>query len=423
MSLLRMAWRYVWNRPAVSALAISGIALGAALIAFVLTLERETGQAFRREATLFDLVAGAKGSPLQLTLSAVYHLDAPTGNIPFRRYEALREDPRVRFAAPIGLGDNFGGFRIVGTVPGFFELERHRSGESAPVFSLREGRMFESGFEAVIGSQAAIQTGLTVGSRFAGVHGLSAVSGSETHGEFPYTVTGILNPSGTSNDRAIFVPLESVWRIHEKEAAAHGRSPQGGLEGESGAAEPRGDEREVTAVLVQLRAPGMRWFMAEEIRKNTESMAAIPANEMLRLQERILGPARMAMLAAAMFVCLTAALAIAATLAQAAELRKREIALARMLGARRIELFGLVLFEGVILVASGLLAGWILGHGAVWAASPWIERSAGLSINPFGVSAWEFYLLGACGVMGLAAGAVPAMLVYRRTPLRELRMG
>ena len=122
MSFVGMAWRYLRFRWLVSLLTVIGIGLGVALVCAVLALRHESERALSRDAGLYDLVAGGKGSPLQLVLSSVYHLDSPTGNLPYSDFERLRRDSRVLWVAPVGLGDNFSGYRIVGTESQFFDL-------------------------------------------------------------------------------------------------------------------------------------------------------------------------------------------------------------------------------------------------------------------------------------------------------------
>ena len=284
MSLWHMAWRYLWARTLVTLLTLTGIALGTSLICSVLTLRRESESGFLRESGQFDLVAGAKGSPLQLVLSSIYQLDVPTGNIPYSRYEALRDDKRIASAIPLGLGDNFHGYRIVGTEDKIFSLT-DRKDSKKPLYQLASGRYFQSDFEAVIGAQVARQSGLKAGDTFVGTHGLVVTAGSSEHTDFPYKVVGILSDSGGSTDRAIYVSLASVWRIHEKEAEVHQKIA--GVEPAGASSHP---DLEVTAVLIRLKSVGLRLWMGQEIQKRTESMAAIPVNEMLRLYQQVLGP-------------------------------------------------------------------------------------------------------------------------------------
>ena len=412
MTLAHLAWRYVCARPIVTSVSILGLALGSALISVVLTLHRETEDTFKREAALFDLIVGAKGSPLQLTLSALYHLDVPTGNIPYERYEALRDNPRVAFAVPIGLGDNYEGFRIVGTEQHFFDLVDRES--EKPLFGLAEGDYFKDPFDVVLGSTVARETGLKVGEVFSGTHGLVSVPGSEVHTDFPYRVTGILNPTGTSQDRAIFGTLQSVWDIHDKEAAMHDRI--------KGIAPDKNAPRETTAVLVQLKARGLRLWVADEIRNETEAMPAIPINEILRLYQQVLAPIQRLLLGVAGIVVVVAGLAVLATLYQAVERRRRDLAVTRCLGAHRREVLGLVLWEAGLLGAAGVLLGWLLGHGALALVSGMVRVRSGLQIDPWTTSATEWQTLGLVFVTALLAGLIPALLSYRRSPLNDLAL-
>ena len=174
MTLWGIAWGYLWNRKFTTFLTILSVALAVALISSVLTLREETRKRFEEEGQAFDLVVGAKGSPLQLVLSSVYFMDNPTGNIPWTVYEQIKNDKEyVQSAYPIALGDNFQGFRIVGTDASLFE---HKwispiSGEERHPFKLKEGKIFEKPFEAVLGALVARETGLNIGDTFISSHG------------------------------------------------------------------------------------------------------------------------------------------------------------------------------------------------------------------------------------------------------------
>ena len=301
------------------------MAVGVALVCAVLALRHESERALSRDAGLYDLVAGGKGSPLQLVLSSVYHIDSPTGNLPYADFELFQRDPRILWSAPVGLGDNYAGYRIVGTETQFFDLP-DRQGK--PFFQFAQGRRFEERFEVVLGSQVAQSTRLEIGDTFFGTHGLVEVPGAEVHRDFPYRVCGILAPTGTAQDRAIFGTLASVWEIHETEDRLHS-AIQGSalLEGRQ--------ERETTAILIRLKTPGLRLWMADEIRKGTDGIATVPINEILRFQRGIIGPAQKALLAVASAVVGVACLTVLITLHQAAERRRRDIAILRSLGANR----------------------------------------------------------------------------------------
>lgn len=412
MSLFHMAWRYINSRLLVTLLTLVGIALGAALVSGVLVLKRESENAFSREAALFDLVAGGKGGSLQLVLSCVYHLDIPAGNIPYTDYERLRRDTRVSWAAPIGLGDNYMGYRIVGTEAHFFDLVDR---DKQLFFTFAEGRRFKDRYEVVLGSEVAKTTGLKIGDRFAGTHGLVRVAGSEVHDEFPYTVCGILEPTETTQDRAILGTLASVWEIHETEDRLHSAI--------IGAATLRQKKpRETTAVLLRLKTPGLRLRMADEIRNRTGGIAAIPLNEVMRLYQGIVAPLQKALLAVAAAVVIVSCLTVLATLLQSGERRRRDLAILRSLGARPKEVATLMFLEGFLLCVMGLVLGWLIGHGALTLMAGWLRENSGLVISTWRVDSAELSAFGLMALCCLAASIIPALTAYRRPPLNDLSL-
>lgn len=412
MSLVRMAWRYLWSRPLVTILTLTGISLGVALISSVLTLHRETERTFQREAALFDLVVGAKGSPLQLVLSSVYHLDTPTGNVPYALYEKLKADRRVETAIPIGLGDNYQGYRIVGTESVLWKLTTGTEG--GPFFNLKDGRFFEKDFEVVLGAQVATTTNLKVGDSFVGTHGLVSMPGSEEHKEFPYHVVGILQPTGTAQDRAIFGTLGSIWRIHDRENQIHEE-----IRGQTATDKPA-PPRETTAILVRLKSRGQRMWIQSEIGKTTEGMAAIPVMEILKLYQNVLEPMQRTLLAVAAAVVIVACLTVLTTLYQSAERRRRDVAIIRCLGGRRSEVGLLMLLEATLLTLCGILGGWLLSHVILTAGAEIIRLKSGLLIHAWSVDEWELEALGLVALCGVLAGLVPAVSCYRRTPAHDL---
>lgn len=407
-----MACRYLRFRWIVTTLTVAGIALGAALVCGVLALRYESDRALSRDAGLYDLVVGGKGSPLQLVLASVYHLDDPPGNLPYADYERLRRDPRVLWAAPIGLGDNYAGHRIVGTESHFFELP-DRQGD--PFFRIARGRVFEDRFEVVLGSQVASATGLSVGDRFFGTHGLVEVPGGEVHRDFPYRVSGVLAATGTAQDRAIFATLESVWEIHESEERLHSAIQGNALLSQE-------SDREATAILVRLETPGLRLWMTDEISEQSGGIAAIPINEILRFQRGVIGPVQRSLLAIAAAVVAVACLTVLISLHQAGERRRRDIAIIRSLGAVRGEVAALVFIEGIILTGTGVIVGLLLGHGGLALASGTIRDATGLVLEPWRVPSAEFFALGGMLACGALATLFPAIACYRRTPIVDLHL-
>lgn len=412
MNFFFMAWQYLKFRWLVSLLTIFGISTGVALVCAVLALRHESERALSRDAGLYDLVAGGKGSPLQLVLSSVYHLDSPTGNIPYKEYERIRSDPRVEWAAPVGLGDNYLGYRIIGTEKHFFDLPDR---EGNLFFELAEGDVFQDRFDVVLGSQVAQASGLEIGDSFFGTHGLIEVAGAEVHRDFPYRVSGILAPSGTAQDRAIFGTLKSVWEIHETEDLLHSA-----IQGSAIMADHK--TRETTAILVRLETPGLRLWMADEIREGTDGIAAIPINEIMRFQQGILGPVQKILLAIAGVVVAVSCLTVLITLHQAAERRRRDIAILRSLGAYRREVATLVFSEGLLLTGGGILLGLLIGHGGMAIAVDYFREATGLILNPWRIPSNELYALLIMALSGALASTFPAISSYRRTPIDDLQL-
>ena len=412
MNFFFMAWQYLKFRWLVSLLTIFGISTGVALVCAVLALRHESEKALSRDAGLYDLVAGGKGSPLQLVLSSVYHLDSPTGNIPYKEYERIRSDPRVEWAAPVGLGDNYLGYRIIGTEKHFFDLPDR---EGNLFFELAEGDVFQDRFDVVLGSQVAQASGLEIGDSFFGTHGLIEVAGAEVHRDFPYRVSGILAPSGTAQDRAIFGTLKSVWEIHETEDLLHSA-----IQGSAIMADHK--TRETTAILVRLETPGLRLWMADEIREGTDGIAAIPINEIMRFQQGILGPVQKILLAIAGVVVAVSCLTVLITLHQAAERRRRDIAILRSLGAYRREVATLVFSEGLLLTGGGILLGLLIGHGGMAIAVDYFREATGLILNPWRIPSDELYALLIMALSGALASTFPAISSYRRTPIDDLQL-
>lgn len=407
-----MAWRYLQFRWLVTLLTLIGIAVGVALVCAVLALRHESERALSRDAGLYDLVAGGKGSPLQLVLSSVYHLDSPKGNLPYSDFKRFQRDPRVLWSAPVGLGDNYSGYRIVGTETQFFDLPNR---EGYPFFEFAQGRVFEDRFEVVLGSQVASSTGLELGDAFFGTHGLVEVPGAEVHRDFPYRVSGILAPTGTAQDRAIFGTLASVWEIHETEDRLHSAIQGSALLQDH-------QERETTAILMRLKTPGLRLWMADEIRNGTDGIAAVPINEILRFQRGIIGPVQKALLVVAVAVVGVACLTILITLHQAAERRRRDIAILRSLGANRSEVAALVFSEGLLLTGIGILMGLFLGHGGLALGVGPFRETTGLLLHPWRMPDIELMAIGAMGLCGAVASLFPAISCYRRTPIDDLHL-
>ena len=439
MSLWHIAWSYLWNRKLTTFMTIISVALAVGLITAVLTLREETRKRFEEEGQEFDMVVGAKGNPLQLVLSAVYYLDAPTGNIHLSDLEYIKRDERVRSAFPINLGDSYRGqYRIVGTSREFMDVEFVRT-ERQP-FALAKGRYFETAMEAVVGASVAENEGLEIGKTFVGTHGFVDSPYAHVHENQPYTVVGIMERSGTPNDRAIFCSLDSVWKVHQHDAVddmyvdpdaedgdqggehaegEHDESHEGEHDHEH-AHEHNPDDPMVTAVLVMLHSPAMRFQFKTKINNNLNAMAAVPIQEIQKLYDQLLGTAKAVLLAIGYLVVVISSLSILIGLYLSILQRKRDLAIMRALGASSGEIFGSVIIEAFWVTVLGLAAGWALGCLVCWGLSSYLVTKIGFTASAVTLTADMVTAYSAVILMGMVAGVLPAWQAYRTDVARDL---
>ena len=388
MNAATLTWRALRHQPLASSLNLLLLAIGIAMMTFILGVSSQLEEHAERDAQGIDLVVGAKGSPLQLILSSVYHADIATGNIPATTLAALAAQPLVQSAIPLALGDNFHGFRIVGSTTALIDHYGAR---------LALGKLFTQPMQAVFGARAARETGATLGASFAGSHGLAA--GGEVHEHAPYTVTGILAPTGTVLDRLILTPVASVWQVHATDPDEQPAGP---------AAAP---ERELTAVLVQYSSPLAALSLPRWVNGQPRLQAAQPAFEAARLFN-LLGVGIAVLRAIAAGVLLVAALSLFVALYGALEERKLDLAILRTLGASPAKLLRLLLAQGLLLSLAGAVLGWLLGHAAVGLLGL-LESMQDLHLQAWRIAPDEAWLPVIAVAVGLLAAAIPAARAYR----------
>ncbi|MBF0463313.1 MAG: ABC transporter permease [Magnetococcales bacterium] len=392
MNLMLLATRDVRANPGQAFLAAALSALAVAMLVVLLAFTGQMTDRLQRDARDIDLVVGAKGSPLQLILAGVYHLDVPPGNIPLQEVEVLAHDPLVRRLIPIALGDSFRGFRIVGAPTAYGELYQA---------TLATGHWYADPLEAVLGAEVAARTGLTVEKTFAGSHGLTA--GGHVHADMAYTVTGVLQPTGTVLDRLILTPVESVWWVH----ADH----TGG--------EETFDHPEVTLALIQYRSPLAAVSLPRRINAQTALMAASPPLEIARLTQ-LMGVGQEVLQGFAWLLFVAAGGALLAGLLANLRHRRYELAIFRLLGASRGQLWAGVMIEAWLLATLGAVAGLLLGHGWVYGLGWWLAMQQQPVLDGTRFMAWEGWLVVlAWGIAWLAA-AWPAWRASRLDVARVL---
>lgn len=432
MNMLRLSWANLKADRLSTALSIMLLAIGVGMVSFIMVAGGQMQDRFNRDIRGIDMVVGAKGSPLQLILSAVYQMDNPTGNIPLSEVKKLQRNPLILHSIPLAFGDNYQGNRIVGTEELYIE---HYGG----IFS--QGKIWQKDFEAVVGSTVAERTGLKIGDHFHGSHGL--VEEGHVHDETAYHVTGILKPTGTVIDRLILTNISSVWSIHddhahhdhdddehaEEEEHTHGPDCDHGHEEQShdhqghdhvDHAHDEDEDREITALLVKFKSPMGMMQLPRHVNANTSMQAALPAIEINRLYQ-LLGVGFTTLQIIGLLIMVIAAISVFISLLNSLKDRKYELALMRSLGASPAKLFGMVVLEGVLLCVIGYAAGVAIGRIGLLLMSRLSEQQMQFQLSGGWFSIEELWLLPVTLLIGLIAAVIPAMQAYRTDISEVLR--
>jgi putative ABC transport system permease protein len=405
MRTLLFAWRYLWSRPLGAALNVLLLSLGLASITFLLLVGAQLSKAFDRDLAGIDVVVGAKGSPMQLILSGVMHIDVPPSNVPLKAVQALAKHPLVDSIIPISLGDNFAGYRIVGTSHAYMDHY------GATLAQNPLNRVWDAPMQVVLGATVARKLGqslgLSLGQSFVGSHGLGA--GGHTHGDNPYTVVGILAPSGSVLDRLILTDTASVWKVHEDYTAVDDDDRK-----------VMEEDREITMALVKYKTPMAAMSFPRYVNTSTEMQAAAPALEISRLLH-MLGLGTDVLRAFAGVLLLTAGLSVFIALWSAVRERRADLALLRMLGAPPRKVAALLLSEALWLGLVASVLGLLLGQGFT-AALAWLlqlDNSLLMGGVVWPVDLWVVPCL-ALGV-SLVSALLPAIGAYRVSVLELLQ--
>jgi len=491
MSLWKIAWRGLQQRSLSSSLTCLTMALGVALVVSVLLVHAVVNDSFNRNASLgYHLVVGGKnGSKLDLVLTTVYHLGRADEPVPYSYYKEFitTEDAdgnvqQGKFAAyaelavPMCVGDSYEGFRVVATTPGMFEFNFSDEG-----YQYSKGECFESKnyFDAVIGSAVARATDLNVGDTFKPTHGMASEDG-HVHEDL-FKVVGILKPSGTPNDRVLFINIEGFYLLEN-----HAKSEEPTTEGESTEHSASGDshfrtvsyfqtdshddadhqhdpdhahdeteaaahdehdhaehdhsshaqhdhsahahtplpesQREVSAILV-LCPFGYSGDLNQKINEGQIAQSAYPVRQVQLMLSTFIDPLRWVLLSLTILTVIVAGVGVMVSIYNSMIGRRHEIAVMRALGAGRRTVMTIVMLESVMLSVGGGVIGVVLGHAIVGAASPYLISYTGVSINFFQFDVWELVLIPALVLLASIVGYLPALSAYRTDVSRALTAG
>ena len=433
MNIIKLAWKNLTARPLSMLLTLVLFALGVGLTSLLFLVNKQLTEKFEKNLAGVDVVVGAKGSPLQLILCNMYHVDVPTGNIALKAAKPFLNPrhPLIKQAIPLSLGDSYKGYRIVGTLKDFVSLYK---GE------ISEGTLWNNTMEVAIGATVASKTGLKIGDTFASNHGLNE-EGDE-HDQTQFKVSGIFRPSNTVLDQLIVTNTQSIWQVHEhgeEEKKEHtdkeddhshtehqeSETPQELLPTDDRTVLMSADStKQITSLLLQFKNnKGIQALnFQRNLNENTDMQAATPALELNRLFE-MMGVGENALKALALLIVVVSGLSIFIALYNSLKDRKYELALMRVMGAGRSKLFLLIILEGLLLSFIGFVAGIALSHGAMSLLARYMSESYRYSFTGWVWMKEEGFLgLGALAI-GLLSAIIPAITAYRTAISRTLSRG
>ena len=413
MNIFKLSIKNIFNRPLSSVLSVILLSLGVSMISLLILINTVLKEQMDNNLKGIDMVVGAKGSPLQLILSSVYHVDSPTGNIPLNEAKAIEKNKMVGNSVPLLYGDNFKGYRIVGTNSNFFELYN---------LKIKAGDYFNDYFEAVIGSKVAEKLNLNLGDEFVSSHGLRETG--ETHDDTSFSVTGILEFSNSVVDNLILTSPNSIWEIH----ADHNHSEQIDHDDEHDHDEHDHDEhdhdehdhdehdhdneREITAMLIKFKSPMNIIQFPRYINEQTNLQSAVPSYEISRLF-KLFGFGIETISLLAYLIIIVSGISIFITLFNSMKERKYDLALIRTLGGTRIQLTMMLIFESLFLTIVGFLMGIFLSRIGLLFISNFIEASFNFSLNNIFIINEEWWLFLISVIIGLVSCLIPSIQVYK----------
>ena len=379
MRLFYIARKNLLAKPLQTALSTILLAFGVGMVSLMILSENQIKDQFERNIKDIDLVLGAKGSPLQLILANVYHIDAPTGNIDLEAAMEVTKHSYVESGIPLAYGDNYMGYRIVGTDHSY---PQHYSAE------ILEGKMWSEIYEVTVGAVAAEKLELSIGDTFYSAHGLT--DGTDVHDNVEFKVVGILKRTSSVIDQLILTNIESVWGVHGDHA----------------------DEvSEITAVLLKKRNP-MAVLTLPNLLKDTNMQVALPAIEINRLNNQF-GIGTKAISAIALLIMALSFASIFISVFENMQTRKYELALMRTMGGTPATLFKLIILEGALLSISGVLLGLFISRVGLFTLAIFVADQFKYDISEMSLLPAEIALICCATFVGLLASIIPAIKTLR----------
>ncbi len=411
MAILPLALRSLWARKITAILTVISIAAAVLLFVAVENLRQGARASFERTISDTDVIVGARSSPINLILYSVFQIGDPTNNVTWETYEEIKARGDVAWIVPISLGDSHRGFRVVGTTPDYFK--HYKYGESQSL-SFQSGESFDDLFDVVLGAQVARELNYALNSKLTLAHGLGGTS-FVNHDDLPFTVTGVLKPTGTPVDRSVFVSLGAIEAIHM--GWQNGMpTPLSRLSTPDKLREQTLTPESVTAMLVGATSRVRSLSLQRDLNtyKAEPLQAVIPGVALSQLWN-VVSVVERALALVSAFVIAVGLIGILTSILTSLNERRREMAILRAMGARGRHIVGLLVSEAALLAFIGSLLGLTLLYGLMWLCGPFLEASYNISAlrmwpGPFDGGVVLFVTL-AAALLGL----VPAMIALKRS--------
>ena len=416
MNIFKLSFKNIFHKPVGTILSIVLLTLAVGIISILIHVNSSIENQMNNNLKGIDMVVGAKGSPLQLILSSVYHVDSPTGNISLADAKSIINNRMVKNSTKLSFGDNHKGFKIVGTEKSFLELYN---------CNIENGRVWEKSLEAVVGKKAAEILELNVGDEFTSTHGLGDYG--ESHEDSEFKVVGILEYSGSVADQLILTSIESVWDIHKEhnhdhdeehdhdhdEEHDHDHDEEHNHNHDEEHDHGDDDEKEITSILIKFDSPMNIISFPRYINEETNMQAAVPSYEISRLF-KIFGIGLETLTYLAYLIMFVSGLSLFLNLLNSLRERKYEMALIRTIGGTKIQTSLMLFYESVILCIIGFFGGIILSRIGILVTSNLLEESLNYSISmPIFLSSQELILLIFSISIGIISCIIPAFNVYK----------
>ncbi|ENM5744544.1 ABC transporter permease [Vibrio mimicus] len=407
--ILNLAWKSLLNRKATALLTVLTVSIAVVLLLGVERIRTQAKESFANTISGTDLIVGGRSGQVNLLLYSVFRIGNATNNIDWLSYQEFSQHRAVKWAIPISLGDSHKGFRVLGTNHSYFE--HYRYGSKQPL-TFSQGGEFKGLFETVIGADVAKSLGYQVGSKVIIAHGISDV-GFSRHDNLPFTVVGILAPTGTPVDKTVHVSLEAIESIH--------------VGWESGANlghQPSADQlalrdftpKQITAMLIGLKSKIQTFALQRQINDYpAEPLSAIMPGVALHELWGMMSVAEQALMAVSIFVVIAGLLGMLSSLLTSLQERRREMSILRAMGARPHHVFALLVSEASVLTLLGIALGVSMLYLLLAMAAPMIASQYGIQIALTGLTPYEWQLLGCVQLAGMVIGFIPALRAYRQS--------